>query len=86
MRRPVIRGRATVAAMTGTPNEQERWVVLLGFQFVIFGVGLAALFATGIAWLLLPLLPLPIGIGLTITYLAMSSDTNGQTSVRPRVE
>ena len=64
------------------PNDQRRWGVLLSLQFAVLAASLTALFASGSGWLILPaLLAMPIAASLTVVYLAMSSDTNGRTTI-----
>jgi hypothetical protein len=65
---------------TGTPNEPKRWARFLGIELAALSVCLAALFASGIVWFVLPTLALPIGAALTLVYLAMSSDTNVEST------
>jgi hypothetical protein len=58
-------------------DEDRRWVTLLGAEFAFVSVFLAAALGSGIGWFVLPvLLAAPIGGGLTLVYLAMSTDTN----------
>ena len=68
-------------AAASAANEQRRWVLLLGLEGVTFMAFFTALLASGVGWLVVPaLLAAPIAGPLTIVYLAMSSDANGQSA------
>jgi hypothetical protein len=74
------RSLALSSTQIGAPNEQERWARFLGIEIAALSVCLAALFASGIVWFVLPTLAVPIGGALTLVYLAMSSDTNVEST------
>ena len=72
---------ATVKHVTDASKEQHRWGRLLGLQVAALGIFLGAALGSGIGWFVLPaLLALPIAGPLTLVYLAMSSDANGQSA------
>lgn len=64
------------------PDEGKRWMLLLGFPMLLACIFMGATLGTGESWLLA--LPLVFGPGVgvvAIAYLAISSDTNGGSTV-----
>jgi hypothetical protein len=76
--RPKLERLTPAAPAAQAGDEQRRWINLLGVEFGVLAAALAATFASGIGWLVLPaLLAVAIAGPMTVAYLAMSSDTNG---------
>jgi hypothetical protein len=66
---PAVSGRTEV-------QEANRWMIGLGVPFLSASVFVAATIGSGVLWLLAPAL-VSLGIAiLSLTWLALSSDTN----------
>jgi hypothetical protein len=60
------------------PNEAMRWQVLFGLPMLVACIAMAMTIATSIHWLIALCLAFGPGVGVvSLVYLAISSDTNG---------
>jgi hypothetical protein len=63
--------------------EMYRWMVWFGLPMAAAAVFLGALFATGQAWLIAPVITLIVSDIFVLVWLCMSSDTNGLIGSAP---
>jgi hypothetical protein len=67
------------------PNEERRWMRVLGIPALFACIFMAAAIGTGIHWLIVFCLIFGPGVGvLSIIFLAISSDTNGGVDAAAR--
>jgi hypothetical protein len=60
------------------PNEEGRWMRVLGIPMLVAGIFMATVIGTGVHWLIAFCLVFGPGVGVvSLIYLAISSDTNG---------
>jgi len=63
-------------------SEQTRWELGLGLAFVVAVAFFMAAIATGISWLIAPVIVAGPGGGVVaLVFLALDSDTNGRVAV-----
>ena len=68
---------ALASPETDEEDEQRRWIVPLGLEFVSFSTFFALLFGTGVGWFIVPaLFSVAIAWPITLIHLALGSDTN----------
>jgi hypothetical protein len=84
---PAVPALQVVEHHESTPEfsdaEMYRWMLWFGLPMLIAAVFLGALFATGQAWLIAPVIAFLVGDIFVLVWLCMSSDTNGLIGSAP---